>query len=191
MPFIIHVIRFNSCNSYFPSLFLRMRIFLLGFMGSGKSHWGRQWSDVYDLKFIDLDEKIENQEHKSITEIFENEGEDYFRQKEAILLRSLIKEDNCIISCGGGTPCFFDNMAWMNGHGTTVFLDASPQHLLHNITKGKNKRPLVQNHNEEELLFFIEQKLKERKKYYAEAKFILPKENLGIESFKKIISPLP
>ena len=130
MPFIIRVIRFSLSNSYFPSLFLRMRIFLLGFMGSGKSHWGRQWSDVYDLKFIDLDEKIENQEHKSIIEIFENEGEDYFRQKEAILLRSLIKEDNCIISCGGGTPCFFDNMDWMNEQGITIWLDEDIDDLV-------------------------------------------------------------
>ena len=138
--------------------------------------------------FHDLDSIIESEKKKTIAELFEKYGEEKFREIEKKYLHKTESLTKSVIATGGGTPCFFDNMAWMNTNGTTVFLDASPQHLLHNITKGKNKRPLVQNHSEEELLFFIEQKLKERKKYYAEAKFILPKENLEIESFKKIIS---
>ena len=165
-----------------------MRIFLLGFMGSGKSHWGRLWAAAHNFNFIDLDEELEKQEQKTVAAIFETRGEDYFRQKETILLRSLTAQSNSIVSCGGGTPCFFDNMAWMNKNGLTIFLEATTQFILKNIKNEKDKRPLIKDKDDEEILFFIDQKLKERQPYYSKAKIIFPAEDLNIDSIKKVIN---
>lgn len=165
-----------------------MRIFLLGFMGSGKSHWGRLWAAAHNFNFIDLDEELEKHEQKTVAEIFETRGEDYFRQKETILLRSLTAQSNSIVSCGGGTPCFFDNMAWMNKNGLTIFLEATTQFILKNIKNEKDKRPLIKDKDDAEILFFIEQKLKERQPYYSKAKIILQAEDLNIDSIKKVIN---
>ena len=165
-----------------------MHIFLLGFMGSGKSHWGRLWAAAHNFNFIDLDEELEKQEQKTVAAIFETRGEDYFRQKETILLRSLTAQSNSIVSCGGGTPCFFDNMAWMNKNGLTIFLEATTQFILKNIKNEKDKRPLIKDKDDAEILFFIEQKLKERQPYYSKAKIILQAEDLNIDSIKKVIN---
>ena len=165
-----------------------MHIFLLGFMGSGKSHWGRLWAAAHNFNFIDIDEELEKQEQKTVAEIFETRGEDYFRQKETILLRSLTAQSNSIVSCGGGTPCFFDNMAWMNKNGLTIFLEATTQFILKNIKNEKDKRPLIKDKDDAEILFFIDQKLKERQPYYSKAKIILQAEDLNIDSIKKVIN---
>lgn len=165
-----------------------MHIFLLGFMGSGKSHWGRLWAAAHNFNFIDIDEELEKQEQKTVAAIFETRGEDYFRQKETILLRSLTAQSNSIVSCGGGTPCFFDNMAWMNKNGLTIFLEATTQFILKNIKNEKDKRPLIKDKDDAEILFFIDQKLKERQPYYSKAKIILQAEDLNIDSIKKVIN---
>lgn len=165
-----------------------MRIFLLGFMGSGKSHWGRLWAAAHNFNFIDLDEELVKQEQKTVAAIFETRGEDYFRQKETILLRSLTAQSNSIVSCGGGTPCFFDNMAWMNKNGLTIFLEATTQFILKNIKNEKDKRPLIKDKDDAEIIFFIDQKLKERQPYYSKAKIIFPAEDLNIDSIKKVIN---
>ncbi|HEX2683637.1 MAG TPA: shikimate kinase, partial [Ferruginibacter sp.] len=98
------------------------KIFLVGFMGSGKTYWGRIWAQAYQLAFYDLDEVIEQDQGKTVAEIFKTYGEDRFRQIEAGTLRSFSEKNNCIVACGGGTPCFHDNMQWMNEQGTTVYL---------------------------------------------------------------------
>lgn len=154
------------------------RLFIIGFMGSGKTHWGNIWSARHHYTFLDLDDLIEEQEQHSVTEIFEIKGEDYFRQKEAIMLRSTEQYNNVIVSCGGGTPCFFDNLNWMKTRGSIIFLQAAPATLLKNILTQENKRPLVKKLNEAELLFFIEQKLKERNDFYKQAGLILDAEDV-------------
>jgi shikimate kinase len=163
-----------------------MHIFLLGFMGSGKSHWGKIWAAMHKFDFIDLDEEIEKREQQSVADIFEKKGEDYFREKEAKALRSLDLAENTIISCGGGSPCFYDNMDWMNEHGLTVFLNASPHYILNNIKNEKDKRPLLKHTNDAELLFFIEQKIKERMSFYNKAKVIVEAATLHSHSFLEI-----
>lgn len=145
------------------------RIFIVGFMGTGKTYWGKIWAERHHMEFADLDAEIEASEQLSVTQIFEKRGEDYFRHKEAMMLRSFISKKNIIISCGGGTPCFFDNAKWMNQHGITVLLKASPAFILANILTQENKRPLVKHLNEAEMTFFIEQKLKERSEFYQQA----------------------
>lgn len=163
------------------------RIFLIGFMGSGKSHWGKIWAARHRYHFIDLDDALEQEEQSSVTAIFETKGEDYFRQKEAIMLRTLETHKQVLVACGGGTACFFDNISWMKEHGTIVFLEAPPATILNNILTQESKRPLVKNLNEAELLFFIEQKLKERDRYYSQAHFIKQVEDLNEKSIDHLI----
>ena len=165
-----------------------MRIFIIGFMGTGKSHWGIQWAKENDLEFFDMDALIEKEEQASVVDIFEKAGEDYFRVKEASILRDLLKYDNCIISCGGGAPCFYDNMSLMNQNGTTVYLTASPQYILEKVLLEKEKRPIINHINEAELLFFIEQKLKERAPFYNLAKITLNAEILDTKSLAPLFS---
>ena len=141
-------------------------------MGTGKTHWGKIWAARHHFNFIDLDEAIEQQEQNTVADIFEKRGEDYFRQKEAIMLRSMNQYPNTIISCGGGVPCYFDNMSWINLHGNSVLLQATPAFILKNIVAQENKRPLVKNLDEPALMFYIEQKLKEREEFYNRANII-------------------
>ena len=165
-----------------------MRIFLLGFMGTGKSHWGSLWAAAHHVNFIDLDKEIERSEGMAILDIFEKKGEDHFREVEARELRLLGDQENCIIACGGGAPCFHENMEWMNSKGHTIFLEANPQYILANIEKEKGKRPLLKNMNDAELLFFIEQKIKERIEFYKQSKTVLAAKDLTDKSFEAILN---
>lgn len=145
------------------------RIYLVGFMGTGKTHWGTIWAEKYQLPYIDLDALIEEKEQMNPQQLFEKKGETYFRKVEAECLRSTEIYTKCIVSCGGGAPCFHDNMEWMNEHGTTVLLQANPVAIFENIKNETGKRPLLQGKNQAELLFFIEQLNKERKPFYDKA----------------------
>lgn len=159
-------------------------------MGTGKSHWGRIWADRHKYHFLDLDEMIEQEEHRSVLQIFEQQGEDYFRQKEAISLRNTEHLKPVIVACGGGTACFFDNIHWMNEHGLSILLQSDPSTIMRNILSEEVKRPLVKNLNEAELLFFIEQKLKERAVHYNQAQIHLPTNGLDEKSIDRIIIPI-
>lgn len=163
-----------------------MKIFLIGFMGSGKSYWGSLWAKEKNIDFFDLDKLIEEQEQKTVAEIFEINGEDYFRQAEARMLRMMTDKENCIIACGGGTPCFNENMEWMNRNGITIYLQTSPTNILQRVVAEKNKRPLIKKLNEAELLFFIEQKLQERVSFYAAAKITVKANDLSINSLSTL-----
>ena len=167
-----------------------MRFYLVGFMGSGKSFWARKWSAGYKFDFYDVDDTIEAMEMKSIVDIFEKKGELWYRKKEAQVLRELDKFEDCIISCGGGTPCYHDNMDWMNKHGYTIYLKADPAFLLENILKDKERRPLVRNINENELLVFIAQKLEEREVFYQQAQLTLDANTITEKTFGGILYSL-
>ncbi len=164
-----------------------MLFFLNGFMGSGKSHWGRIWAAAYKLGFLDLDEHIEQKEGKSVVDIFESRGESYFRELEAAELRGLENVRNTIIACGGGTPCFGDNMQWMNEKGLTVYLSATPDEILRRLIRGQQQRPLIRKLNQAELLFFIEQKLKEREPFYNQCNIILQSADITDQTFEEKI----
>ena len=161
-------------------------VFLIGFMGSGKTHWGGRLADYFQRNFIDLDQFIEKEEQLSVQQIFEKYGEEYFREKEALALRRLIDENNLLISCGGGAPCFHDNIKFMNEAGFTVFLEAAPKFLLQNIMKEPQARPLLNHMSEAEMLFFVEKKLAERNAFYQQAKLVLNAEKLDESSFKNL-----
>jgi len=164
-----------------------MKIFLTGFMGSGKTYWGRAWAQQEGLAFYDLDEVIVNAEGQSIDSIFEKSGEPYFRKTEAAQLRRFAGIDNCIIACGGGTPCFEDNMAWMNANGITVYLRTTPQYVYERVLDEKDKRPLIKKLNAAELLFFIEQKMKEREPFYSQAQLQFGVTDVSLQSIKEIL----
>ena len=157
-------------------------------MGSGKSHWSRIWAAANQLSFIDLDEEIEKQEGDSIAKIFELKGEAYFRKTEAALLRECITIPGTIVACGGGAPCFYDNMQWMNAHGTTIYMECSPAEIATRLLTEQEKRPLIKNLNPAELLAFIEKKLAERLQFYSRATVTVQPGLLAENSFIKIIS---
>jgi shikimate kinase len=155
-----------------------MRIFLIGFMGSGKTHWGKQLASRLQLSFFDLDEVIVQSEQQNIPEIFSSKGEEYFRGKEKELLEKLVDENtNMVVSCGGGTPCFFNNIEFMKKYGTVVWLNTHVDVLLERLMKERNERPLLKDINDEELRNYILRKLNERRMYYEQADVIIDKED--------------
>ena len=151
-------------------------------MGSGKTHWGRIWATENGIPFYDLDTMIEEQEEKTVAGIFESAGEEYFREKETEVLKKFVKKNKFIMACGGGTPCFNDNMNYMNAMGTTIYLTASVQYIYENVIAEKDKRPLIKDFSPAGLFYFIEQTLKEREPFYMQSKIILPVTGLSAES---------
>ena len=129
-----------------------MKIFLIGFMGSGKTHWGRQLSEKLKLPFFDLDEQIVFAEKKTINEIFAEKGEEYFRMKEKELLHTITESyGSFIMSCGGGAPCYFNNIEYMNRAGTTVWLNTPLEILFKRLLKEKEQRPLIKDLSDDQL----------------------------------------
>ena len=117
-----------------------MRIFLIGYMGSGKTTLGRKLAYILQYQFIDLDDYIEKQEGRKISHIFEEDGEDYFRKLERVYLHRVIDKEDLVISTGGGTPCFFDNMNQMNEYGKTIYINIHPKALLPRKRRKRNAR---------------------------------------------------
>ncbi len=149
------------------------RIILVGYMGSGKTTVGRQLAMALGLSFYDLDWYIEMRYRRSVAQIFRESGEEGFRQLERNMLHEVAEFENIVLSCGGGTPCFFDNMSYMNSLAETVYLKARPDVLAAHLRMGKVVRPLIQGKNEEELLAYIEDSLREREPFYAQARHTL------------------
>ncbi|MGX5819877.1 shikimate kinase [Chitinophaga lutea] len=166
-----------------------MKIFLLGFMGAGKSYWGKQLSSHWDLPYFDLDEVIVEREGMPVADIFNTKGEDYFRRREAEVLRELVSEnDRFLISCGGGTPCFSDTMDFMNEAGKTIWLNPSVAVMVERLQRKQYKRPLIQDLSAEDLSAFTEKKLAERQPYYEQSQVIISEDEITLETFDKLIS---
>lgn len=146
------------------------RIYLLGFMGSGKSTLGRKMAHVLQIPFLDLDHQIVAATGMSVPEIFAQHGEAYFRQIESQQLKETIHIQEGIISLGGGTPCFFDHMEWVNQHGLSIFLDVSVPVLVKRLSKNPQKRPLISQ--VKDLSGFVAQKLESRRAFYEQAHLI-------------------
>lgn len=149
-----------------------MKIYLIGFMGAGKSVVGKRLARRLGLNFTDLDIEIESKEGKTIAEIFEQEGEDRFRELESQYLRQIPKGSVEIIAAGGGTPCFHNNMEYMNENGVTIYLEVSVKKLSVRLKSEVGHRPLLAKKSEDELKSFIASKLKERKAFYQQSQFV-------------------
>ena len=150
-----------------------MLIFLVGYMGCGKSTIGRTLAKQLGVRFLDMDTLLEQRCGKSVAEIFTETGETGFRQSEREVLAELTSEREAIVATGGGAPCFFDNMETMNRAGLTVYFKMSPEKLAGRLEHGKAKRPLLRDKSEEELIGFIRENVAKREKYYMQAKLII------------------
>ena len=149
-----------------------MIISLLGYMGSGKSHISKNLSQKINFKLIDLDQKISEQHGISIPEIFQTRGEIYFSKEEKRILEQLLNsEENLILSLGGGTPVYYDNMNIINEKSKSIFLRASVNTLTNRVLLQKNSRPLISKLEDSDIPEFIAKHLFERNPYYSQAHF--------------------
>ena len=146
-----------------------MKVYLIGFMGSGKSFLGQKLANQLGLDFYDLDDQIENKAEMPISEIFERFGEGFFREIEKSFLYETAKLDQGIISTGGGAPCFFNNVDWMNEQGLTVYLQTDAQLLAERLESEMDHRPLLAHLSHAELVHFIEEKVASRAEFYQRA----------------------
>lgn len=156
-------------------------------MGTGKSYWAQKIADTYNMEWTDLDAQIEKDTSMTIKEIFATEGESFFREKEKEMLHKMTDFANIIIATGGGTPCFHDNMQWMNNNGITIWIDEPVEVLAQRLTKEKAHRPLIKDLNDEELLHFLAIKLSKRSKFYSQCRHHLQAGNISAHSFAEII----
>lgn len=166
-----------------------MRVFLIGFMGSGKTHWGKQLASQLKIPFLDLDEAIAEKEKKSVTQIFAECGEEVFRMKEKETLEELVdSHQSLVLSTGGGTPCFFNNIETMKKYGVVVWLNTHVEILLQRLMKEKATRPLIKNIADDDMKSFIVRKLNERRMYYEQADVIIDNENsISVNEFIQTI----
>ena len=149
------------------------RIILIGYMGAGKTTVGKALSKELGIPFYDLDWYIESRRRKTVPQIFAEVGEEGFRQIERNMLHEVAEFEDVIISCGGGTPCFFDNMDYMNRQGQVVYLRCEPEVLQKHLMMGKTERPLLNGESPEELIDFIKEQLQTREQYYNKAQYKL------------------
>jgi shikimate kinase len=162
-------------------------VFLIGFMGSGKTTLGRKLASRMEYEFIDLDHVLEAQAGMTIAEYFAEFGEDAFRKLESEVLTNTDYPKNAVISTGGGLPCFFDNMQWMNAHGKTVYIKLSPKTLADRLENEKTERPLLREKHGDDLVKFITEKLAERDEFYSQAKVITDGLSLTPEKLERIL----
>ena len=165
-----------------------MRIFLIGFMGCGKTTLGKKLAKHLNFNYIDLDRFIENKTVKSINVIFDEKGEQYFRDLEKESLNEIYKMDNLVITTGGGTPCFYDNMQTILEKGVCIYLKMKAEDLAERLSKEKNNRPLIKNKSAKELKDFIGLTLLERERFYKQASFIVDAKNITAKEIINLIS---
>lgn len=149
------------------------RIILIGYMGAGKTTVGKALSQALGLPFYDLDWYIEERHRRTIAQIFAEKGEKGFRDIERNILHEVAEFEDVVISCGGGTPCFFDNMEYMNRQAQTVYLKASPDILFRHLKMGKVERPLLKDKTEDEMKQYIRDSLSTRAPFYSQARYTL------------------
>jgi shikimate kinase len=162
-------------------------VYIIGFMGSGKSTAGKKLAASLGWPFIDLDRKIEERAGKTIPQIFSQDGEEVFRNIESEVLKSIVSGSDTIISTGGGTPCHGSNMDYMLETGLTVYLKMTPGQLASRLLESTGERPLIKNIPDDQLHEFIEKKLAVREKWYNRAAIIIEGINLDISRLLSLI----
>ena len=161
-----------------------VRVIIIGYMGAGKTTVGKALAKQLGIPFYDLDWYIESRMRKTVAQLFAERGEEGFRKIEHAMLHEVAEFENVIISCGGGTPCFYDNMEYLNSMGDTIYLKATPEVLHKHLQMGKGVRPLLLNKTPEERQAFITEQLALREPYYSTARHTLDV-NL-LDSYDKI-----
>lgn len=155
-----------------------IRIFLTGYMGAGKTTLGKAFARKLNLPFVDLDWYMEERFHKTVGELFVERGEAGFRELEKNMLHEVGAFEDVVISTGGGTPCFFDNMDFMNRNGKTVFLNVHPDVLFRRLRVAKQQRPILQGKQDDELKEFIIRALEKRTPFYSQAQYVFNADEL-------------
>jgi|SRR6185312_3601576 len=163
-------------------------IFLIGFMGSGKTTLGRKLASRMGYAFMDLDDILEAREGMTIAQYFSRFGEEAFRKLESDVLKHTQYPENAVVSTGGGLPCFFDNLQWMNAHGKTIYIKLAPKILADRLKNERVERPVLNGKQGGELVAFIEQKLAEREKFYNNAAIITDGLSLTAEKVVQILN---
>ncbi|MBW4891236.1 AAA family ATPase [Mucilaginibacter sp. HMF5004] len=163
-------------------------IFLVGFMGCGKTTWARKLAAKLECDFMDLDHVLEAKVGMAIPEYFNAHGESAFRQLESDVLKQTDYPASAIVSTGGGLPCFFDNMDWMNSHGKSIYIRLSPKTLGDRLENAKTVRPVLQGKKGDELVAFITEKLAEREGFYNRATFIIDGIDMSVEKLEAVIT---
>ena len=158
-----------------------MNVFLIGFMGSGKTTIGKKLANYLKYEFIDLDKFIEARSGMSIVDYFATYGEDAFRELERDVLQKTVYPENVIIATGGGAPCYRDNMEWMNNNGRVAYLFLPPKALASRLENSTADRPLIRNLKGEGLIDFITTKLAEREAFYNQSRFVVSASDLTAE----------
>jgi shikimate kinase len=164
-----------------------MIIFLLGFMGSGKSTVGQRLAGRLGYSFIDMDARLEGEHGMTINEIFEKLGEKAFRELESNLLKEMVSLQDAVISTGGGLPCTGNNMDLINRKGVSIYLRMEPAALLNRLSRGKSRRPLIRHLSRQELETFIQEKLREREPVYLRAHHIISGLNFKMDELVEIL----
>lgn len=165
-----------------------MRIYLTGYMYSGKTTVGHKLATRLGYQWADLDQMLETTFHTTIPIFFKRYGEEAFRKIEQKLLHSTADLDNVVISTGGGTPCHFDNIQWMNRHGISVYFDVTVETLLRRATVSKKPRPILSGMTDEERTNFIQQQLTQRLPYYKKAQIIFPADKPDLDQLVKLVT---
>lgn len=150
-----------------------MRVYLVGFMGSGKTSYAKKLANAMGYELMDLDAEIEKQTGHSISHWFDEIGEEAFREKEAEILRTTAEKENLVISTGGGAACHHEGMDWMNANGTTVYLKLLETKLYNRLWKAKAERPLIDDMDQHELKIFIHEELNNRSRFYCTAHYVI------------------
>ncbi len=156
------------------------KFFLTGYMGSGKSTVGEKLAAKLKYDFIDLDKLIETEYQQTIPQIFASKGEKEFRAMEHNTLKNIMEKDNIVVACGGGTPCYYNNMELMNNNGVTVYLKMSVDSLVNRLMNAKDKRPLIENKTEVELRTFVTRQLEKREDIYHLAQYTVKGKDLNV-----------
>lgn len=164
-----------------------MRIYLIGYMGCGKSTLGKRLAKHLNLQFVDMDHYIEMRNHKTVPQIFAEEGETEFRKKERKALEELADFSDIVIATGGGAPCFFDNIELMNNTGTTIYMNIDPAILADRLMHSKTERPLIKGKSKQELITFIDEMLKKRSLFYTQAKFQITEPEIDLDVIQNLI----
>ena len=157
------------------------RIYIIGYMGAGKSGVAKRLAARLGWQSCDTDTMFEEKYRISINDFFDKYGQDLFRKLESDIIRSTAQMENVVVATGGGTPCFFDNMSFMNENGLTVFLSMSPKSAAVRLSQTKKKRPLTKGLSGDELLHFIEQQYEQRLPFYTQAQMTFKAENCDVE----------
>lgn len=163
------------------------KVFLIGMMGAGKSFWSSKIAKWIKSGGYDLDDLIEMMEEKTVSEIFEEQGEEYFRKSETKILKWFTEKKKFVLATGGGTPCIQGNMDWMKREGLVIWLDESIEVLVARLSDQKAHRPLIANLNNDELAKFLQIKIAERTPFYKQAHYQLLGAQITEPALKKII----